>query len=202
MNIGVIVEGHGEAAAVPMLLRRLVGWLAPDLEVNVVAPLRLPKGKILKESELGRAVELVARKAGPGGPILVLLDADDDPACVVGPRLLGWARATRADREIGVVLAVREYESWFLAAAGSLAGQRGLPTNLTAVADAEQRGSPKRWLDTRMPEGYSEALDQPTLTWALDLEAARAAASFEKLVRDVARLIGRQAPPRGFGHAG
>ncbi len=196
MNIGVIVEGHGEESAVPLLLRRLARWLDPELTIGVVQPLRLPKGKMLKEPELRRAVELVARKAGAGAPILVLVDADEGAACVMGPRLLSWARAARSDREIGVVVAVREYEAWFLAGAESLSGKRGLPLDLVPMSDAEQRGSPKRWLDARMADGYSEALDQPALTEALDLASARRADSFDKLVRDVARLLGREAPPR------
>jgi hypothetical protein len=47
-----------------------------------------------------------------------------------------------------------------------------------------------------MPKGYSEGLDQPALTAVLDLKLARRVDSFDKLVRDVARLLGRIAPPR------
>jgi len=151
---------------------------------------------MVKEVELRRAVELVARKIGPGGPILLLLDADDDAACLLGPRLLAWARAARPDRGLAVVLAVREYEAWFLAAARSLAGQRGLPTGLEPPPSPEHLSSPKSWLDARMPDGYAETVDQPALTSILSLEEARRADSFDKLVRDVARLVGRTAPPR------
>lgn len=196
MNVGAIVEGHGEEVAVPLLIRRLARWLDPQLTVNVVQPMRLPKGKILKKRELHRAVELVARKAGLGSPILILLDADEDASCVLGPQLLGWAREVRSDRQISAVVAVREYEAWFLAAAGSLAGKRGLPLDLEPDPDAEQRKSPKRWLDARMPDGYSETLDQPALTEALDIAAARGADSFDKLVRDMGRLLGIKVAPR------
>jgi hypothetical protein len=123
VKVAVIVEGHGEEAAAPVLLRRLASWLAPDVVVEATPTIRLPRGKMVKEPELGRAIELAARKAGrPAAPILVLLDADQDAACVLGPRLLRWARAVRADREIAVVVAVREYEAWLMAGAASLAG--------------------------------------------------------------------------------
>jgi hypothetical protein len=95
-----------------------------------------------------------------------------------------------------VVVAVREYEGWFLAAARSLAGQRGLPVGLEPPDGPERRANPKRWLDERMPGGYSETLDQPALTALMALEEARQANSFDKFVRDVARLVGRPAPPR------
>jgi hypothetical protein len=202
VNIGVIVEGHGEREAVPLLLRRIAAWIDPALTLNVVQPLRIAKGQIVKESELRRAVELVARKAGPGGAILVLLDADDDAACVLGPRLRAWAEAARPDREIGVVVAVREYEAWFLAAARSLAGQRGLPSDLEPPDTPERRANAKRWLDERTPDGYSETLDQPALTAVMALDEARQTDSFDKLVRDVARLIARPAPPRAAPPAG
>lgn len=195
MNIGVIVEGRGEHDAVPLLLRRIVTWLDPTREVVVAPPHRLPKGRLVKDHEIKRAVELAARKVGAGGPILVLLDADDDAACVLGPKLLSWATAARSDRPISVVVAVREYEAWFLAAARSLSGQRGLPHDMAAPADPERHHSPKRWLDERMPSGYSETLDQPALTGAMDLQQARRAPSFDKLIRDVARLLGREPPP-------
>jgi hypothetical protein len=196
VNLGVIVEGHGESEALPMLVRRVAHWLDPALDLQVVPPYRLPKGRMVKEPEIARAVELVARKAGPAAPILVLLDADEDAACELGPRLLGWARAARSDREIGVVVAVREYEAWFLAAARSLSSRRGLPADLTPVEDPERNKNPKRWLEERMAQGYTETLDQPALTECMDLAEARRADSFDKLVRDVARLLGRAAPPR------
>jgi uncharacterized protein DUF4276 len=196
VNIGLIVEGHGEREAVPLLLRRIAHWLDPALALNIVPPLRIAKGQIMKEPELKRAVELVARKSGNGAPILILLDADDDAACLLAPQLIRWAKEARPDREISVVVAVREYEAWFLAAARSLAGKRGLPADIEPPDEPERRASPKRWLDERMPSGYSETLDQPALTALMSLEEARQADSLDKLVRDIARLLGRSAPAR------
>ncbi len=196
MKLGAIVEGHGEEDAIPILVRRLAAWLDPALNVEVLPPHRVPRGKLDKEDEVRRAVEALARKTGPGAPILIVMDADDAAACVVGPRVLQWARAARCDREIGVVVAVREFEAWFLAAARSLSGLRGLPAGLGPVPDAEGHHNPKAWLDTKMLNGYSESLDQPALTAAMNLEEARCADSFDKLVRDLGRLIGRTPPPR------
>lgn len=196
MKLGAIVEGHGEEAAIPILVRRLAAWLDPALKVEVLPPHRVSRGKLEKEDEVRRAVEALARKAGPGAPILIVFDADESAACAVGPRVLRWARAARGDREIGVVVAVREFEAWFLAAAPSLSGLRGLPDGLEAVPDPERHHNPKAWLGMKMPDGYSETLDQPALTAKLDLDEARSADSFDKLVRDVARLLGRVPPAR------
>ncbi len=196
MNIGAVVEGHGEVAAVPILIRRVVACLDPSLVVNVAHPLRVSRGKLVKEPEIKRAVELVARKTEPAGPILVLLDADEDAACTLGPRLLQWAVEARSNRRVAVVLAVREYESWLVATAPSLAGHGGLPPVLESVEEPEQVGNPKAWLDERIPDGYAETLAQPALTAAMDVQMARKADSFDKLVREVARLVERDAPAR------
>ena len=189
MILGCIVEGHGETQAVPVLARRIMSLLAPGTRLEVLPPLRLPRGKMEKEPELKRAVELMARKVGPGQPVLILLDADHSLACELGPRLLAWAREARGDHPISVVVAVREFEAWFLAAASSLAGKRGWSTDATDLTDSDCIASPKAWLNDRMQRGYTETLDQPAFADAFDLEAARKSASFDKLLRDFKRLI-------------
>jgi hypothetical protein len=196
VKIGSIVEGHGEEEAAPILLRRIVAYLDPSLHVETARPHRLSRGQLVTAPELQRAVELVARRSQPGDAILILLDADADPACRLGPQLLRWAVQQRPDRRIGVVLAVQELEAWFLAAASSLAGRRTLPPDLADVADPEARRSPTGWLNERMRHGYSETLDQPALAQLLDVPRARRADSFDKLVREIARLVDRSCPPR------
>jgi hypothetical protein len=56
MKIGVIVEGHGEVTAIPILIRRIAEERHHDLLVQVPPPLRLSRGKMTKPSELARAV--------------------------------------------------------------------------------------------------------------------------------------------------
>ncbi|WP_404367645.1 DUF4276 family protein [Corallococcus coralloides] len=196
MKLGLIVEGHGEVIAAPILVRRLTQWLAPEVHPEVLLPHRVPRGQLVKEDELRRAIELTARKVGDEGRILVLLDADRDLPCTLGPRLLAWARAQRANRPLSVVVAQCEYEAWFLAAAESLRGQRGLPTSLNAPPQPERIRDAKGWLGNHMPSGYRETIDQPALTRAFDLEAARRADSFDKLVRDMGTLLNVPVPPR------
>ncbi|RKG56200.1 DUF4276 family protein [Corallococcus sp. AB011P] len=196
MKLGLIVEGHGEVIAAPILVRRLTQWLAPAVHPEVLLPHRIPRGQLVKEDGLRRAIELTARKVGDTGRILVLLDADKDLPCVLGPRLLAWARAQRANRIISVVVAQCEYEAWFLAAAESLSSQRGLPASLRAPSEPESIRDAKGWLGNHMPSGYSETIDQPALTSVFDLEAARRADSFDKLVRDMGTLLNVPVPPR------
>ncbi|MBS2011487.1 MAG: DUF4276 family protein [Deltaproteobacteria bacterium] len=196
MNLGLVVEGHGEVEAVPILVRRIAAWAGFEEPIVIPAPLRVHRSSIVKEGELERAVELTARKVGEGGPILIVLDADDDASCELAPALLERAKRARSDRGIGVVIAVHEFEAWFLAAAESLRGARSLPSDLTAPVEPEGIKSPKAWLDARMVDGYSETLEQPKLAARFDIDTARTAYSFDKLVREVCRLLAIEPPAR------
>jgi Domain of unknown function (DUF4276) len=190
VRLGLIVEGHGEVSALPVLLRRLALVFAPHVHLDIPAPIRLPKGRMRKSPELARAVELVARKTNPDGAILVLLDADDDCPAQLAAELLACARTARADRAISVVVATREYESWLIAGASGLRGYRGLASDLSPVPSVETLRDAKGWLDSRMEYGYHEAVDQARLSERFDLEAAQQTKSFCKLRRDLMRIVG------------
>ena len=136
-KIVTIVEGHGEVDAVPVLLRRIVEAVAPNANVEVAPPIRVDRYKVVKPTELERAIELAARIANGDGYVLVLLDAEDDCPADLGPDLLRRASETRPDRAIRVVLAKREYEAWFVAAVTSIAGLAGIGEDALPPEDAE-----------------------------------------------------------------
>ncbi len=191
LRLAAIVGGDGECEAVPILVRRIARALDPGL-IPVVHPvLRVPESRLIKQGELERTVELAARKLGGQGGILIVLDCDDGCPAEDGPKLLGRAVAVRSDIPISVVLAKREFEAWFLAAAESLRGRRGLSGNLTAPPDPEAVRGAKEWLADRMPQdqAYSETTDQPALTHLFDLGAARRADSFDKCYRAISQLL-------------
>ena len=129
---------------------------------------------------------------GRGG-ILVLIDCDRDGGCPAreGPALTRRACRARADMEISVVLAKKEYEAWFLAAAESLRGRCGLPEDLVGDPNPEDIRGAKEWLSKHMSGNrrYSETTDQATLTGVFDLQAARRADSFDKCYREIVRLL-------------
>ena len=196
MKLGLIVEGHGEGAALPVLLRRLASELLENaVQLEIPSPIRLSKGKMKNPSELKRAVELMARKTHPDGAVLVLLDADDDCPAVLGPTLLECVRTARADRLTSVVVANREYESWFIAGASGLRGYRGLPNDLAPAACVEEIRDAKGWIDERMENGYHETTDQPKLSNRFDFQEALSSDSFAKLYREIKRLFESAAKP-------
>lgn len=192
VTIASIVEGDGEVEALPVLIRRIASVVTPEDPPRVERPIRVPRGRLLKAEELERAVKLAARRAGPGGRILVVFDADDDCPRELGTKVLGRATSARTDRHIRVVLAKREYEAWFLAAAESIAGRRELSADLVAPEVPEAIRDAKGWLSARMPRGraYRETRDQAALSATFDLkQARRSAPSFAKLWRDVEALL-------------
>lgn len=189
-----IVEGHGEVAAVPILIRRTVRHLSPRQFVDVLHPIRVQRNKIVKSGVLEKYVQIAAQRLGENGGILVLLDADRDCPMSLGAALLDRASKARADWTIKVVLAKAEFEAWFLASANSIAGKRGIHPSCTPPRDPEAIRDAKRWLTNRMPRGssYKPAADQAALTQCLDIGAARMAPSFDKFCRDVEALIRSQ----------
>ncbi|RZL92993.1 MAG: DUF4276 family protein [Variovorax sp.] len=169
-----IVEGDGEVAALPVLLRRLAEWKTPEIPLRISTPIRVYKGRFLnKEEEFRRHLLLAAAKTGDDGWVLVLLDADDDCPAERGALILERARQMIPHRPVSVVLANREYEAWFIAAASSLDGQRGFSLEAEAnPADAESPRNAKGWMARRMPTGYNETTDQPAFSARIDLQLA------------------------------
>jgi hypothetical protein len=153
--------------------------------------IRIPSSRLVKPGEIERTIELAARKNSGEGGILVLLDCDDGCPAEDGPAWLQRAVKARSDLPVSVVLAKREFEAWFLAAAESLSGKRGLATDLVAPESPEDIRGAKEWLTNQMAHGrsYSESSDQPAFTALFDMNAARRAASFEKCHREVVRLL-------------
>jgi hypothetical protein len=191
LNLCCIIEGHGEEQAVPVLVRRIQQTLREDIQLEFQR-LRVPRHRMVKPRELERAVELAARLAIPPRAILVLVDADDDPPCILGPELLKRAKAARPDVPVAVVLANREFETWFLAAIESLCGHRRLPADLHPIPDVESIRDAKGKLTNLMRGAgvYSPTPDQPALAATFDMNLARKRSdSFDKCWREVERLL-------------
>jgi len=193
VRIAVIVEGDGECQAVPVLIRRIARELDPGFVPAVLPPIRTRSSLLIKAGELERAVQLAALKVQRGGGILVLLDCDDGCPAREGPELLMRAKRARSDFLISVVLAKREYEAWFLAAADSLANKRGLPASLEPPPDPENVRDAKGWLSNKKGPGqrYSETSDQAALTELFDMASARRADSFDKCYREISAMLRR-----------
>ena len=184
MKVAAIVEGDGEVAALPVLLRRLGEWRTPVIFTQILPPIRVRRDRFLnREDEFRRHLLLAAAKCGEDGWILVLLDADDDCPAELGAEIMERAKTCVPHRRVSVVLAKREYEAWFIAAAESLHGKRGFVFNSADIIDAETRRDAKGWIKAHMTTGaYRETTDQPSFSAHMDLQQAfDRSRSFRKL---------------------
>ncbi len=190
-RIAPLVEGHGEVLSFPILLRRIIAEIDPSATPAVPKGFRHPSGSMRRVGGLEAAINAVAEKH-PEHAILVLIDSDDDCPKNLGPELKRRANDARPDLRISVVLAHREYEAWYLAAAESLAGKRNLSHDLIAPTDPEGIRGAKKWLTKQMPGSnkYRPTVDQAPLSQEFDLELARARSrSFRKLWKEVERIL-------------
>ena len=190
MNIQPIVEGHGEVAAVPVLLRRFVHD-AEAWKVGVGKPIRRSRGQLVQQAQLQQAVSLALRQPGCGA-VLIMFDGDDDCPAELGPTVHRWATATAGRVPCEVVLPHREYEAWFLAAIESLRGVHGVRSDARLHPDPEAPRGAKEALEARMhsDKSYLERTHQPAFSAQFSMAAAHAQCrSFRKLTKSFANLL-------------
>ncbi len=189
--VAPIVEGHGEVEALPALLHRIAVAITGPGILRVNAPVRVKSGSFLNDhAYFHKQVALAAAKAAQErGAVLILLDCEDDCPAALGPDLAQRAQQVRPDVPVIVALAFREYETWFITAARSLRGLRGLPKNLEPPASPEAIRDAKGWLGSRMPAGYDPVIHQLVFSRKMDLAQARANPSFNHLYEHIRILL-------------
>lgn len=189
--IAPIVEGHGEVEALPPLLHRILRTEGYQGQVLVNPPIRVKSGSFLTDDEYQKKMILLAsaKAAERGGTVLILLDCEDECPAELGPGILEKARAIRSDVRMFVALSYREYETWFIAAARSLRGIRGLPLNFEPPGDPEAIRGAKEWLGRHMGSPYDPIIHQVEFSRAIDLAQARTNASFDRLCNHMGALI-------------
>jgi len=192
LNLGCIVEGHGEVSALPILIRRIQLEVRPEVHLNIPRPTRVGRYKLVQPGELENALERLARRLTPPRALLVLIDADDDCPKELAPLLAARAAKARSDIACGIVLAKFEFEAWFLAAIESLGGKRGVKKGVLPVPDPETIRDAKGCLSRHMEgnRSYSATVDQAALTEAFDMKLAhQRSGSFDKCWREIERLL-------------
>lgn len=186
-----IVEGDGEVQAFPVLLRRIAATRPEGSCFQVARAIRVRRDRFLnRPDEMRRMMMLAAAKAGPHGRIVVLLDADDDCPADLGARLQAEVSALAPHISTAVVLANKEYEAWFIAAAASINGVRGFSSAGVDVDRCETPRNAKGVMSRQMPGGhYSPISDQAAFSEILDLDQARThSRSFRKLLSSLDAL--------------
>ncbi|MHB1307787.1 MAG: DUF4276 family protein [Limisphaerales bacterium] len=196
MKLYPIVEGHGEVAAVQVLLRRLLAE-ADCHHVGVGRAIRRTQSQLRSQAGIQAGVRLALLQPGCAA-ILILLDGEDDCPKELASQIRAWAKEAAAGAPCDVVVAYREYESWFLAALESLRGRHGIAQNATAPGNSESPRNAKGALEEFMPpdRAYSETGDQPAMSAEFDLGLAhRRNRSFRKLVKAFGNLLSQLRQP-------
>ena len=181
MTVVPIVEGHGDAVAVPVLLRRLVS-AASAWEVRIDEPIRCNRSQLVKQDELRKRVRL-ARLRKDCAAILIIFDSDDDCPVELAAQVRGWAVAEAGPVHCDVVLAKREYEAWFLAAVESLRVHHSVKSNAQSHPEPESPRDAKGRLGAMMGISYTarrriSQRSAPSSAWPPPLTAAALFASW------------------------
>ena len=190
MKLYPIVEGHGEVTAAPVLLRRLLAR-AECYSMEVGSPIRRTLSQFRSRETVQTAVRL-AKLQPQCASILLLFDGEDDCPKELAETIRSWAREAAGDTPCDVVIAYREYETWFLAALESLRGHHGIPADAAAPANPESRRDAKGWLEDFMPRNcaYSETSDQAAMSARFDMGLAHQRnRSFRKLVKALGDML-------------
>ena len=190
MKVYPIVEGHGEVEAAPVLLRRLLAE-ADCPNIGVGRPIRRTQSQLRSKEGIQAGVRLALLQPECAA-VVILFDGEDDCPKERGAEVRAWAREVAAGKPCDVVIAYREYETWFLAAIDSLRGQYGIRQDATAPANPESKRDAKGALEKFMPvdRAYSETGDQPAMSAVFDMGMAhRRNRSFRKLVKTIGDIL-------------
>ncbi len=204
LRVVVIVEGHGEDAAIRTLLTRIWYELLKGDSIEVI-PWRAKQGQLRKKDTFARVMEAAAIKlhnierVDCRRLLLILMDSEGQ-LCpkTTAPNQMMWAREVRGDAvtEIACVMPNPMFETWFAAAANSLRGKNDMPADLSKSDDPEGNGLGKTWLKKLLTRKYKETVDQPRFVGQMSLtECKDSSRSFRKLVSELEQRLPAPLPP-------
>jgi hypothetical protein len=198
-----LVEGRGEEAAIPNLIRRIASD-AESYGAKVAQGHFHPRGKMRKLEELKDFIKVAKRQRGCAA-ILVIFDADDECPGDINDDLLEAARLEALPHVLAMVYPVRMIESWLLASPSALREYFDLTEIQLAdlhTLDPDSVRNPKAMLQrlTPAPDTYVSSVDMAGICSLLDIgEALSRSRSFKKFYQETISLlesIGENPRPR------
>ena len=189
-----IVEGDGDEAAVPGLLRRILDDQIDRPDMLALEPINARgKPRLLKNIE--NYVLLAQQKRCHG--ILIILDADEECPLHEASCIADRVKSVHINVPVAIVYAKAEYETWFICSLSQSTGSRireilDIPTSVNAPENVEEIRGAKGWLDRNMPrdKAYKETSHQLQLTRHIDLNLAHARSrSFRRLCHAIEELV-------------
>ena len=194
MLIVPVIEGRGDALALPRLLERILHERLGRYDIRIARGKQNvvnAKDKGQLTAHLGRYLLHAARKPRCDG-ILVLVDTDEHCCPInLANHLRAQIATSGTGKPVEIVCACQEYEAWFLASIDTIKGNLYISNSSTLVVPAEGQRSPKGWLSAQMPRGrsYKPTSHQLPLTELVDLDLAHQnSRSFRRLCHAVEQL--------------
>jgi hypothetical protein len=214
-SIVLCVEGDGEVAAMPVLIKKVLSskGLSSTVCVDAADPFRVGGffGLSPKGFEPWKKKVQAAMKRKHAGGVLLILDCDvltdkqSSTSCPIeaARQLVQAASTVGAGTRfpLAVVFAKQEFESWFISAFDQLAGKQlsdGRHVRTSAIdppTDPEVAPkAAKAWLGNQIEGGYKPTRDQLALTQLLTVEdfrsgGCRSFARLESAIHQLATAI-------------
>ena len=194
LTIVPVVEGDGDAAALPELLVRILREKYNRYDVFVAQG----KTKVVKANGRQNLEKRLDKFLGHAqnkprcGAVLILVDADIDCPVTLANQLSQRCDQISTKCPVQIVCAYRSYESWFLASLDTVKGRHGIPNTATLSDGPEAVPNPKQWLSNQMPYGqaYKETIHQASLSKVIDLDLAHQnSRSFRRLCHALELLL-------------
>jgi hypothetical protein len=188
-HLFLIVEGHGDELALPILMHRLAAANGIGA-LKIAPPYRLHRGKIArcteKFSNVLRHAEAVLN--GDSGvaekAIIVCIDADDECPLELKQHIDDFVNHCKITTPVHFVAFTLEYEAAFLVpgALGAIPGE--LKREPCYPSDPEKVRNAKGWLTRSILQAgaYSESVDQARLTRSLRIDQVTCLRSFRRLL--------------------
>ncbi len=194
-HLHLIVEGDGDATAMPVLVRKI---LAKHQLFNVQLTTPQISGDVHKSRK--RFDDFLRYALKNQCPILWILDCDDKEIGCPVEHVGHFQAAMKATHFSGMqrvefAFFVQEFESLFLAEMNALRTFYQLPTDLKMDPNAALRRDAKGEIAKLLPKtrGYKETIDQAKITHRLDLETcAQVSRDYRHLESALLRLCGLQ----------
>jgi hypothetical protein len=201
MQFYLVVEGHGDIKAAPVLMKRLsdfmlrgqkLAWGA-DAILRVGSPFCGAKLKSNAKEIIQTTANKLRQRPDCSG-CLFLFDDEDGCSKKDAQAIAVWIKECRLPFPCAVVLAVKEYEACFLPSLSTLPGVK--LKNLDAAA--YMRRDPKAVLSDCMPKGkpYKEMRHQKLFSEKIDFNLVEKAnlRSFNRLKHAILELANATSP--------
>lgn len=185
MKVVCIVEGHGDAAAAPIL----IGRIGAAFNIGAFPSRCIRTGgwaHLQRAGELERYLELAL--SHQPDRILILSDLEDDCPVVEAGNFRERIAAVLGDRKVPVevVFAMREFESWYLHSAEILSNKNTTFSWDLAkfTGDPETVRGAKEALSKIMSSRYKETTHQPRFAAAIDVkQLLKKSRSFRRMIK-------------------